>query len=330
MMNRLGLFTFLLAMAFAAQMAFAVQAQDASNVWPNRPVHFIVPSQPGGAGDIVCRIIAQRLGDRLGQQFVIDNRPGAGGEVGVDALARATPDGYTIGQITASTQTSAPALTPKLSYDPIKSFAPVSLTSSLPYVLTVNPGLPAKNLAELIALAKAKPRSLNSAAFGTSSMGYLASILLSVRAGVELNQVPYRSTAQAMLDVMEGRVEMQFGTIAPTLPLILAGKLRALGVTGAKRSRSLPNVPTIAEAALPGYEAILWQAVAAPAGTPQPIIARLNRAITDVLAEPATIAKLAQQGVEAESSSPEALAARIAADIEKWHSVLGKAGIKPQ
>ena len=306
----------------------AAQAQDADG-WPNRPVHLIVPSQAGGAGDIVARIIGERLSERLGQQFVIDDRPGAGGVVGVDALARAAPDGYTIGHITASTQTSAAVLKQSLPYDPIESFAPVALTGSLPYVLAVNPSLPAKNVTELIALAKAKPRGLSNAAFGTSSMGFLASILFSVRAGVDFNQVPYRSTAQAMLDVVEGRIELQFGTIAPTLPLIRAGKLRPLGVTGAKRSPSLPDVPTIAEAALGGYEAVLWQAIAAPAGTPAPIVAKLNRAITEILAEPATIAACAQQGIEAEASSPDALAARIRADIGKWRDVVAKAGIKP-
>jgi tripartite-type tricarboxylate transporter receptor subunit TctC len=316
--------------AFILAPASATRAQDAADAWPSRPVHLIVPAPAGGAGDIAARIVAQRLSERLGQQVVVDDRPGAGGVVGISALARAAPDGYTIGHITASTQASAAALTRGLPYDPVASFAPISLTGSLPYVLAINPGLQAANLTELIALAKAKPRALSNAAFGTSSMGFLASVLFSVRAGVEFNQVPYRSSAQAMLDVVEGRIEMQFGTIAPTLPLIRDGKMRALGVTGAKRSPSLPDVPTIAEAALPGYEAVLWQAIAAPAGTPLQIIARLNRELVAVLAEPATIAASAQQGIEAESSSPQELAARIRTDIDKWRDVVAKAGIKPE
>jgi tripartite-type tricarboxylate transporter receptor subunit TctC len=320
----------LLWLAFLFAAAPAAYAQGGADGWPNRPVHSIVPSQAGGAGDIVVRIIGQRLSERLGQQFITDDRPGAGGVVGVDALARATPDGYTVGQITASTQASAPVLTRNLPYDPVNSFAPVSLTGTLPYVLAVYPGLRVNNLAELIALAKAKPHGLDNAAFGTSSMAFLASLLFSVRAGVEFNQVPYRSTAQAMLDLAEGRVQVQFGTIAPTLPLIRDGKLRALAVTSAARSPSLPDVPTIAEAALPGYEASLWQAIAAPAGTPAPIIARLNREVTAILAEPDTIKALALQGVQAESSTPEALDARIRADIEKWRDVVAKAGIKPE
>lgn len=322
--------TAFLAFTLPFALPIALAAQESAPNWPSRPVHHIVPSEAGGAGDIVVRIINQRLSEKLGQQFITDNRPGAGGVVGVDALARAAPDGYTIGQITASTQAAAAALKKSLPYDPVKSFALVSLTGSLPYVLAVNPKLPVKNLADLIALAKTKPGALSSAAFGTSSMGFLASILFAVRAGVEFNQVPYRSTAQAMIDVVEGRVDMQFGTIAPTLPLIRAGKLRALGVTSVKRSPSLPEVPTIAEAALPGYEAVLWQAIAAPAGTPAPIVAKLNRTLRDVLADPAVIAADAQAGVVAESSSPEELTTRIRSDIAKWREVVAKAGIEPE
>jgi tripartite-type tricarboxylate transporter receptor subunit TctC len=310
--------------------AATARAEDTDATWPDRPVHLIVPSQAGGAGDIVSRIIGQRLSERLGQQFIIDDRPGAGGVVGIDALARAAPDGYTIGHITASTQASAAVLVRNLPYDPVKSFTPVSLSGSLPYVLAVSPGLPVNSVTDLIALAKAKPRGLDNAAFGTSSMAFLASLLFEVRAGVELNEVPYRSTAQAMVDLAEGRIEMQFGTIAPMLPLIQSGKVRALAVTGARRSPSLPDVPTIAEAALPGYEAPLWQAFAGPAGMPTLVVTRLNRALVEILAEPATIAALAQQGVEAESSSPQALDARIKADIEKWRYVVTKAGITPQ
>jgi len=320
----------LLTFALIVALPLVALAQKRPDQWPVRRVHFIVPGQAGGAGDIVSRIIAQKLSERLGQQFVVDNRAGAGGVVGVDALARATPDGYTIGLITASTQASAAALTPNLPYDPVKDFAPVSMIGISPFVLAVYPGLAVHNLAELIALAKAKPRGLNNASFGPSSLAFLAAVLFSTRAGFEFNQVPYRSTAQAMLDLVEGRIEVQFGTVPPTLPLIRDGKMRALAVTGAKRSASLPDIPTIAEAALPGYEASLWQAIAAPAGTPLRIVARINREMAEILAEPATIAALAQQGVEAESSSPDALAARIGADVDKWREVVTTAGIKAE
>ena len=197
-------------------------------------------------------------------------------------------------------------------------------------MLAVYPGLPVHSVAELIALAKSRPGGLDNAAFGTSSMGFLAALLFCVRAGVEFNQVPYRSTAQAMLDLAAGRVQVQFGTIAPTLPLIRDGKMRALAVTGARRSPSLPEVPTIAEAGLPGFDAVLWQAIAAPANTPAPIITRLSGEVAAVLDEPEVIAALAQQGVEAESSSPEALTARIRSDIAKWRDVVAKSGLKPE
>jgi tripartite-type tricarboxylate transporter receptor subunit TctC len=320
----------LLLLALIAARPFAAQAQTAPDVWPNRPMHFIVPGQAGGAGDIVSRIVAQRLTERLGQQFVVDNRTGAGGVVGVEVLARAAPDGYTIGLITASTQATAAALTPNLPYDPVKDFMPVSMIGTSPFVLAVYPGLAAHNVAELIALGKAKPRGLNNASFGPSSLAFLAAVLFSARAGFEFNQVPYRSTAQAMLDLVEGRVEVQFGTVPPTLPLLRDGKMRALAVTGAKRSPSLPDVPTIAESALPGYEATLWQAIAAPASTPPAIVNRINREMAEILAEPATIAALAQQGVEAEPSSPRDLAQRISTDVNKWRDVVSTAGIKAE
>ena len=321
----------LLLLALAAPSA--VRAQNAADslptTWPTRPVHVIVTGQAGGAGDIVTRIVAQRLSERLKQQFFIDNRTGAGGVIGTEAIARSAPDGYTIGLITASTHASAAALMPNLPYDPIKDFAPASMIGVSPFVMAVYPGVAAKNVAELIALAKARSHPLNNASFGPTSLAYLAATLFSALSGVEFNQIPYRSSAQAVLDLVEGRVEVQFGTVPPTLPLIQAGKVRALAVTGKKRSASLPGVPTIAESGLPGYEAVLWQALAAPAGTPAPVIAKLNREMTEILAEPATIAALDKQGVEAESSTPKSLAARIRQDIDKWRGVATKAGIKP-
>jgi tripartite-type tricarboxylate transporter receptor subunit TctC len=304
-------------------------AQNAADTWPTRPVHVIVTGQAGGAGDIVTRIVTHRLSERLKQQFVIDNRPGAGGIIGTEAIARATPDGYNIGLITASTHASAAALMSNLPYDPIKDFAPISMIGISPFVMAVHPDVAAKTVAELIAAAKTRAQPFSNASFGTTSLAYLAATLFSTLSGVEFNQVPYRSSAQAVLDLVQGRIDVQFGTVAPTLPLIRAGKIRALAVTGAKRNASLPDVPTIAESGLPGYEAVLWQAIAAPAGTPAPIVGKLNREMTAVLAEPETIAALAKQGVEAEPGTPEALGARIRADVDKWRAVVAKAGIKP-
>jgi tripartite-type tricarboxylate transporter receptor subunit TctC len=303
---------------------------DGAAPWPDRPVRFIVPFPAGSATDIVARIVAQKLSSQLGQQFVIDNRSGASGALGSEAVARAVPDGYTIGLATTSTHGVAASLNPNLTYDPLTDFAPVSMIGGSPYVLAVFPGVPAKSVAELIALAKAKPRALNYASAGPASLAHLAGALFSSLAGVELTDVPYRSSAQAVLDVTEGRIEMQFGTLGPTLPHIRAGRLRALAVTGSRRIDSLPDVPTVAVAGLPGYEAVLWMAVMVPAATPAPIVAKLNRAMAQALASPDVIASLKAQEMDAEATTPEALRARVAAEIEKWRKLAASAGIKAE
>ena len=244
--------------------------------WPARPVRFIVPAAAGSAGDDVDRLIAAKLGERFGQQFAIVNQPAAVGTLAIQDLARAIPDGYTIGQISASTQVIAKLYTPGLSYDGIKDFALISLLGSSPYVLAVYPGLPVKNVAELVALAKARSQPLSNAAFGTMSLGYLGSKLFERQAGITLNQIPYRSSAQAVTDVVAGRVDMQFSTLPPAVPLIRAGKLRAIATTGAQRFATLSEVPTLAESGFPGFDVALWLGMAAPAGTPPKIIAALN------------------------------------------------------
>ena len=213
--------------------------------WPARPVRFIVPAAAGSAGDDVCRLIAAKLGEKFGQPFAIVNQPAAVGTLAMQDLARATPDGYTIGQISATTQVIAKLYTPDLSYDGIKDFALISLLGTSPYVLATYPGIPAKTVAELVALAKAKPQPLSNAAFGTMSLGYLGSKLFERQAGITLNQIPYRSSAQAVTDVVAGRVDMQFSTLPPAVPLIRAGKLRAIATTGAQRFATLAEIPTL-------------------------------------------------------------------------------------
>jgi len=251
------------------------QGPDAS--WPSKPIRFIVPFPPGAAVDGVARLIGQHLSSRLGQQLIIDNRVGASGSVGALAIARAAPDGYTIGLGTTSTHAVAVSLSASLPYDPLKDFAPISMIGSSPYVLVIYPGLAAKNLAELIALAKAKPRALNYASVGPASLANLSVELFSQAAQVQLTHVPYRSSPQALLDLIEGRIQLQFGTLGPSTPHIRDGKVRALAVTSAKRVTSLPNVPTFMEAGIDGYEASLWMAVLSPAATPIAIVNRLNR-----------------------------------------------------
>lgn len=304
------------------------QSGGESGDWPKRVIRLIVTAAAGSAGDTVCRIVAQKLSERIGQQFVFDNRPAAGGTVASEAIARSAPDGYTIGLMTTSTHAIAPIFTAHLPYDPVKDFAPITMIGSAPYVLAVYPGLPAKTVAELIALAKAKPKQLNNGVFGTTSLGYLAGVLFEQQSGVAFNHVSYRSSAQAVIDAVAGRVDLQFSTLAPAIPLIREGKLRALATTGARRVDSLPEVPTLAESGLPGYDVALWMGLTAPAGTPQPIIDRLNREMHDILGLADVKEKLLQVGMVTEPAGPAAVTARVREDTAKWRAVVGKAGVK--
>ncbi len=303
------------------------QAQSSDARWPERPIRLIVPFTAGSSSDIVARIVAQKLAERLGQQLVVENRFGASGNVGTEATARAEADGYTFGVANTSTHAVSASLA-TLAYDPIRDFAPVSMLGSSPFVLALYPGVPARSVQDLVALAKAQPRVLNYASAGPATLAHLAGALFEKMAGIELTHVPYRGTAQSTLDLLEGRVEMQFGTIPPTLTHIRAGKLRALAVTGAARNAALPDVPTIAESGLPGYECTLWQAMVAPAGTPAAIVARLNREVTAVLEDPEVRATFAKNGVEPEPGPAAALGARIRAELAKWREVISSTGIR--
>jgi tripartite-type tricarboxylate transporter receptor subunit TctC len=314
----------LIASAVAAAAPAPARAQ--AN-WPERPIRLIVPFTAGSSSDIVARIVAQKLGERLKQQIFVENRVGASGNLGSEAVSRAEGDGYTMGLANASTHAVAPSLSTKLGYDPLRDFAPVSMLGSSPFVLSVYPGLPARSVGELIALAKAKPRSLTYASAGPATLAHLSGALLEKMAQIEMIHVPYRGTAQAAIDLMDGRVDMQFGTIPPSVGNIRDGRLRAIGVTGASRNIALPNVPTIAEAGLPGYESSLWQGYVVPASTPAAIVARLNREVNAALAEPGVRTALTEQGVEPEGGPPEALAMRMRADVAKWHEVIVSAGI---
>ena len=297
--------------------------------WPERPIHMIVPFPAGSSSDIVARVVAQALGVKLGQTIVVENRPGASGEIAAEYVAHAAPDGYTLGVINTSF-TLLPSLTSSHKYDPIKSFAPVSMLGASPFVLASYPGVPAHTVQDVIKLAKSAPGKHTFAEAGPATLANLAGLLFNKMAGVQITPVSYRGTEQEVPDLIAGRVDMAYVTIPPTLSLIQQGKVRAIAVTGAQRSPALPDVPTIAEAGLAGYEAVLWQALNAPAGTPAPILARLNTETNALLREPKTKAALAKVGVEAEPSTPQQLADRIAADIKKWHEVIVSAGIKVQ
>ena len=321
----------LLSIALAsAVIAISAIAEVGEDGWPERPLRLVVPFPAGSSTDIIARILAQKLSPRLGQQIVIENRAGASGNIGADTVAKAAPDGYTIGIATASTHAVAASLSPNLPYDPIRDFAPVGMIGSQPYVLVLHPALPARNLAELIALAKAKPGTLNYGSAGIASLAHLATELFASMAGVNIIHVPYKSSSQSMTDMITGRLDMQFATIAPSLPTIRAGQLRALVTSGKTRVAALPELPTVAEAGIAGYEAALWVSFVVPSRTSPRIIARLNREVNDVLESSDGTEALVAQGMAPEPGPPEALTERIRGDIEKWRGVAVKAGIRSE
>jgi tripartite-type tricarboxylate transporter receptor subunit TctC len=322
--------TFALLITAIAASAAAAQSPSGEANWPARPIHLIVPFPPGSSSDIVGRLVAQRLGERLHQTLVVENRPGASGNLGTEAVAHAAPDGYTLGLANTSTLALSPSLMAKPTYNPVKDFAPISMIGASPFVLAAYPGLAAHTVQELIALAKAKPGALSFAEAGPATLANLAGVLFAKMANIKLTPVAYHGSEQEVLDIIEGRVDMQFGTIPPTLQLIRQGKLRAIAVTGLRRSPTLPEVPTVAESGLPGYESVLWQAIYAPAGTPAPILARLNAEVNAALHESEAVEALAKLGVEADPSTPQQLADHIVADIKKWQDVIVSAGIQPQ
>lgn len=314
--------------ALAAVLAGVPSAARAA-AWPERPIHLIVPFPAGSSSDIVARVVAHALGEKLGQTVVVENRPGASGEIAAEYVAHATPDGYTLGLINTSF-TLLPSLSTTHKFDAIKSFAPISMLGASPFVLASYPGVPAHTVQDVIKLAKSAPGKHTFAEAGPATLANLAGVLFNKMAGVQITAVSYRGTEQEVPDLIAGRVDMAYVTIPPTLALIQQNKVRAIAVTGAQRSPALPDVPTIAEAGLSGYEAVLWQALNAPAGTPAPILARLNTETNALLRETKTTAALAKVGVDADPSTPQHLADRIAADIKKWHDVIISAGIKVQ
>jgi tripartite-type tricarboxylate transporter receptor subunit TctC len=309
-------------------LAAASPALAQSDSYPDKPVRIVVPFPAGSATDIVSRLMAQKFSTKLGQQFIVENRPGASGNLGADVVAKSPPDGYTIGLITASTHGVTPALGTKLPYDSIKDFKPVSMIGAASYVLVLYPGIPVKSIADLVTLAKTKPGQLNYGSAGLASLAHLAAALFASDMGIALTHVPYKSSAQSAIDIMTGRLDMQFATVGPTLESIRDGKLRALATTGAKRVSSLPEVPTMMEAGVKDYDVTLWIAYVTPAGVPDAITAKLNRAMNEILKEPDIVESLQKQGFEPESSTPEAVTARIKDETAKWRALVAKTGIK--
>jgi tripartite-type tricarboxylate transporter receptor subunit TctC len=295
--------------------------------FPERPVRLIVPFPPGGVNDIASRLIANQLTATWGRAVIIDNRGGAGGNIGAEIAAKSNPDGYTL-FIVSSSITSNVALYPKLPFDLRRDFAPVSTLVSGAYALVVNPSVPAASVAELIQLAKAQPGKLNFSSFGQGSSAHLVAELFRRMAGVELVHVPYKGGAPAMAAVVAGEVQMTFSNLSVALPQVKTGKLKALAVTSLKRKDALPNVPSLDEAGLKGYDATAWVGLLAPVRTPREVISRLNRDVRAVLAEPEVRRQLEVRGLEAFPGTPEALAKHMGVEIERWGKVIRDAGVK--
>ena len=301
----------------------------AQTAYPDKPIKLIVPFPAGSETDGISRVIAQKLGVKLGQQIVVENRPGASGSLGSEQVMKAAPDGYTIGLITGSTHGVAAALGP-LPYDPVKDFKPISMLGVSPYVLVACPCLAINTVDELIRDAKAKPGKLSYGSAGPASMAYLAAALFASKAAIDLTHVPYRSSSQSIVDLMTGRIDIQFATIGPTLENIRAGKLRALAMTSARRSPVLPDVPTMIELGFANFEIALWLALAAPAATPDPIIDRLNKELAVVIADPETRQALMLQGFEPAASDPATVTARMKAETASWKALVDKGAIQLQ
>jgi tripartite-type tricarboxylate transporter receptor subunit TctC len=309
--------------AIALAMFSAVQAAD----YPERPVRVIVTFPTGGGTDIVARMIFQKVAERTSGSYVIDNRGGAGGTIGTEQVAKAPADGYTIVVVSGS-HTINPSLYKKLNYDAARDFAPVTMLVAGPGVLVVHPSLPARNVRELIAFAKSRPGQLFYASPGNGTPPHLAAELFKAMAGVDIVHVPYKGNAQAMTDLIAGQESLSFPTGPSAMPHVQAKRLRALGVTSTKRAVGLPDIPTIAESGLPGYDASAWYGVLAPAGTPPAIIVKLQSEIHIALRSPDIVDKLSAQGLEPAPNTPEEFARFIAAELAKWNSIIAAAGIK--
>lgn len=313
--------------AVAAMALLAPMAVSAQTNYPDKPVRFVVPYPPGGGTDVVARIVQARLQAALGQSVVIDNKGGAGGSLGTEVVAKSAPDGYTV-LFTLSSHTINPAIFPKLSFDTLKDFEPVGMVASLPQLLAANPALPVRNVAELVAQAKAAPDKFSFASVGNGSPGHLAGELMKLRTGTQMTHIPYRGGGPAVTDVMGGQVPLLWVSIPAAAQFVKAGKLKALAVSTVKRSAAFPDVPTMQEAGVADFEVDSWYAMLVPAKTPKAIIDKLNKALNTALAEPVVRAQLLEQGAEAVGGTPEALGKVIAAELPKWAKLAKDANIK--
>jgi tripartite-type tricarboxylate transporter receptor subunit TctC len=318
----------IVSLALSAVLLCVAAGEAAAQHYPSKPIRLIVAFPPAGATDVVARAIGQKLSEALGQQVFVENRPGAGGNIGAEAAAKSAPDGYTLFLAALTNHAIAASVYSKLNYDLTTSFTPVSLVANVPHMLVAHPSLPVNSVKELIELAKAKPGVLNAASQGNGTLSHLELELFKSFAGVNLLHVPYKGSSNAMPDLLAGQVSLFFDSIPSALPQVKAGKLKALGVLTSKRLAFLPNIPTIAESGLPGFEANNWFAVLAPAGTPKDIVNLLNAEIAKVVATPDLREHLASQGAILEGSTPEQLSVMIKSDLAKWAKVVKDSGAR--
>jgi tripartite-type tricarboxylate transporter receptor subunit TctC len=317
----------LVAAALAGLAALATSAAALAQPFPNKPIKIVVPYAPGGPTDIVARVVGQKLAEQLGQPVIIDNKPGAGGNIGAESVARSPGDGYTLLLVTTGHSIN-PSLYPKLGYDLKKDLVAVSQLTSGPMVVAVTPSLPVNSLKELIALAKAKPGTLNFASAGNGSSTHLAPELFDLMAGIKMNHIPYKGSAPALADVMGGSSQVAFDFMISAMPYVRSGKLKGLATTGSVRSPAAPDLPTVAEAGVPGFEVIGWNGLMAPAGTPPEIVAQLNAGIKKVLEQPQIAERISSQGSSATWSSASDFAAFIQSEIAKWGKVVKSSGAR--
>ena len=321
-------FTFGAMAAIATAIAAAWPATGWTQTYPDKPVRLVVPYVAGGNLDVIGRLFAKAMADELGQPVVVDNRPGANGNTGTEQVVRSAPDGYTIAMVAAGTMTINPALYKTMPFDPERDLAPISLVASGPMVLEVNPSLPVKDFSELIAYAKANPGKLNFGSGGNGTLSHLSVEMLKAKTGANIVHIPYKGTALAVNDLVAGHIQGMFDTLSTAAPHIKEGTLRGIAVTSVGRSSALPNLPTIAEAGVPGYSADAWSGLVAPAGTPPAVIARLQGAIAKAAASDEIRKRLASVGSEAVGSTPEQFGAVIRADKVKWTEVIKVSGAR--
>ena len=310
-------------LVFALLAPLAVLAQG----WPSKPVRLVVPYPPGGPTDIVARVVAERLTAQTGQTFIVDNRAGAGGNLGAEAVAKAAPDGYTL-LVATTAHAINKSLFKNLNYDVQRDFVPVSLLTQGPLVLVVNPDFPAKSVSELIAIAKAKPKSVSFASSGNGQSTHLAAELFASMAGAPMTHVPYKGSAPALNDLIAGQVPIMFDTMLSAMQHVKSGRLRALAITGAQRSPAAPDVPTLAESGLPGYQAYAWNGLLAPAGTPPAVINRLSEELKTALSQPAVQEKFSAQGFAATWTAPAQAASFLQNEVDKWGLTVQQSGAK--